>query len=304
MQRLRPAGDVVEHELGDIRVAAHDHEHRRREAAKAGFGVLLPTPERLLVVSVEAVKSALQLGGQLRLAADGVGLAPFPGQVLSNAQPQVAISRLVARHRVVRHRHARHLDDATLNGVDKREVGHDPGEQRAFRITGALEEEGRCRKIVDRPDANLVLDRFQARQPHARFLVAFFGFAALITSQHFRVGVRLPAIAVMRFVVDHDNVPLASEIAAHAAHNLIGRLGKQSGLALRENCLREPCRVAVFARKKRVIVGDENSRLAKPVQQVRRKDVALLVVVVRIGRQQHAQAVTNCDAGRDEQERV
>ena len=57
-------------------------------------------------------------------------------------------------------------------------------------------------------------------------------------------------------------------------------------------------------RKKRVEVGDQDLGLREPFQQVRRQDVALAIVVFRIGRQQHAEAIANGDARRHNQERV
>ena len=102
--RLFPAGDVVEDQLGDVGVVADDDEHRRREATGAGLGVLLPQAVRLLVVAVEAVQRPLQFDGELRLAADVLGLAALLRQVLADAQPQVAVGRLVAGHRIVGHR--------------------------------------------------------------------------------------------------------------------------------------------------------------------------------------------------------
>ena len=101
---LLPAGDVVEDQLGDVGVVADDDEDGRRDAAGAGLGVLLPQAVVLLVVAVEAVQRALQFDGELGLAADRVGLAALLRQVLADAQPQVAVGRLVAGHRVVGHR--------------------------------------------------------------------------------------------------------------------------------------------------------------------------------------------------------
>ena len=93
-----PAGDVVEDQLGDVGVVADDDEDRRREAAGPCLGVLLPQAVILLVVAVEAVERALAA----RPAAwarppIASGLAALLGQVLADAQPQVAVGRLLAR---------------------------------------------------------------------------------------------------------------------------------------------------------------------------------------------------------------
>ena len=182
-QRLLPAGDVVEDQLGDVGVVADDDEDRRGDALGAGLGVLLPQAVILLVVAVEAVQRALQLDGQLGLAADGLGPAALLGQVLADAQPEVAVGGLVAGHRVVGHGHARHLDDAALDGVDQREVGDHPGEERAFGVAGAAQEERRGREVVDHLDADLGLDRFEAGNPDAGLFLALLGFLALVAGR-------------------------------------------------------------------------------------------------------------------------
>ena len=50
---LFPSRNKVEDQLGDIGVVADDDEHRRRDTACAGFGILLPQAVILLVVAVE-----------------------------------------------------------------------------------------------------------------------------------------------------------------------------------------------------------------------------------------------------------
>ena len=67
--RLFPAGDDIEHQLRDVGVVADDDEHRRRDAAGAGLGVLLPEAVILFVVAVEAVQGPLQLDRELGFAA-------------------------------------------------------------------------------------------------------------------------------------------------------------------------------------------------------------------------------------------
>ena len=54
-----------------------------------------------------------------------------------------------AARQVVRHRDARQLDDAALDGVHQREVADGPGEQRSLAIAGAAQEERRGGQVVD-----------------------------------------------------------------------------------------------------------------------------------------------------------
>ena len=152
----------------------------------AGFGVLLPQAVILLVVAVEAVQRPLQFDGELRFAAHRFGLAALLGQVLADAQPEVAVGRLLAGHGVVGHRHAGHLDDAGLDGVDQGEIGNHPGKERAFGIARAAQEERRGRKIVDGLHADLGFDGFEAGNPDAGLFVALLGFLALVAGELLR----------------------------------------------------------------------------------------------------------------------
>jgi hypothetical protein len=52
-QRALPAGDVVEHELGDVRVVADDDEHRRGDAPRPSLFRAAPQIVVLPVVLVE-----------------------------------------------------------------------------------------------------------------------------------------------------------------------------------------------------------------------------------------------------------
>ena len=77
-------------------------------------------------------------------------------------------------------------------------------------------------------------------QPHARFLVALHRFLSLLACQRLGFGFRAASVAVMRFIVGHDDVLLTDEITAHPADDLIGCFEERAGLGLRENQLRQP----------------------------------------------------------------
>ena len=245
---LFPAGDEVEDQLGDIGVVADDDEHRRRDAAGAGLGVLLPQAVILLVVAVEAVQRPLQFDRELRFAADRVGLASLFGQVLADAQPEVAVGGLVAGHRVVGHRHAGHLDDAGLDGVDEREIRDHPGKERAFGIAGTAQEERRGRKIIDRLHADLGFHGLDAGNPDAGLFVALLGFDAFIAGERFILAVGFAAVAVMGFVVEDDDVLLGAQLAADAADHLVGSFGERARLPVRRESTLVSLPAATFSR--------------------------------------------------------
>ena len=102
-----PAGNVVVDELRSGRVVAHYDEAGRNLDA-----LLLPEPERFLVVPVEG----FERGPQFRRDGERVertGLAaPLLRHLLADAVPEVAKHRRVSPRNVVGDRHAGQLDDA------------------------------------------------------------------------------------------------------------------------------------------------------------------------------------------------
>src|SRR6185436_13858128 len=97
-------------------------------------------------------------------------------------------------------------------------------------------------------------------------------------------GVRLPPIAVMRLVVDDDDVLLAGEISTDSTDHLVRVFLKRTAVAAVEDRLRQPRRLSLFAQEERVVIGNRNPRLAQSLEQVGRKDIALTVIVAGISR--------------------
>ena len=129
--------------------------------------------------------------------------APFFGIRLADVLPQIAKDRRVGVDRVVGHRHARQLDDAAFDRVHQREIGDDPGEQRAFLVAGAAQEEGRGGEVVDGAQPDLALQRLDAGDPQARRLVVLLRLLLLLALEaRLLLGVGPLAVAMMRLVVD------------------------------------------------------------------------------------------------------
>jgi hypothetical protein len=102
--------------------------------------------------------------------------------------PQVAKHRHIARlstGEIVRHRYARQLDDAALDGVHQREVAHGPGKKGALGVAGTAQEEGRGGQVENTRQAELAIDRFKTGNPQAGGFVVLFGFLLLIAFQVF-----------------------------------------------------------------------------------------------------------------------
>ena len=146
--------------------------------------------------------------------------------MLADAEPEVAVGRLVALHRVIGDRHAGNLDDARLDRVDQREVGDDPGEERPLGVARASEEERRGRQVVDRLDADLGFDGLDARDPDPGLFLALLGLLAIVAGECFGFGgLGLAAVAVVGLVVDDDDVLLGARAR--------GRRGGPSGRGIR-----------------------------------------------------------------------
>src|SRR3546814_20437140 len=94
------------------------------------------------------------------------------------------------------------------------EGAHGPGEEGAFGIAGAAQEEGGGREIVDRAHAQLALHRLDPGDPQAGGLVVLLGLVLVLAPQ---VGVvvrlRPLTVAVARLVVQPQAVLHAHERA-------------------------------------------------------------------------------------------
>ena len=189
----------------------------------------------------------------------------------------------------------------------RREVGHDPLEQGALRPARAPEVERRGREVVDGLDADLGGDRLEAGDPDAGLLVALGGLGLVLAGERVEASrcrrPRATAVAVVGLVVEHDDVALVAQRAQHPAHHLVGRLGEHAWLLAGER-LGELRRLDLLPQLEGVEVGDDDLRSAEVVDAVRWHEVALAVVVLRVRRQQHPQAVPDGDPRRDDQEGV
>ncbi len=84
-------------------------------------------------------------------------------------------------------------------------------------------------------------------------------------------------------VVEDDDLLLGAQLAADAAHHLVGRLGERARLRPSARIDLVSLRgVAPLAQQEGVVVGDDDAGLAEALQQVGRDEVALAVVVVRV----------------------
>ena len=216
-----------------------------------------PASIRVGVVAVEAVQRALQLFRQDRIAA-GVAFAACPfGNVLADIFPEGAVHQVFRLRGIICDRDARHFDDAALDGVGQREIRDDPGKQHALAIAGTAEKERRGGQIVDRPDADLALNSFQAVDPDPRFLFQRLKLPDVVVFRFRDFHIRFRMVAMMRFVIDDDNAFFRAECAANAPDHLAWRFGERAGRAIRrQQVFGQPPGFGVFARQKGVIIGD------------------------------------------------
>ena len=138
------------------------------------------------------------------------------------------------------------------------------------RIAGAAQEERRGRKVVDRLHADLRFDGLEAGDPDAGLFFALLGFLALVAGELHVLAVRLAAVAVVRLVVDDDDVLLVAQLAADAADHLVGRLRERRSISpLRQNRFGELAGGHLLAQQEGVEVGDQDLGLARAAPAVR-----------------------------------
>ena len=190
--------------------------------------------------------------------------------------PEVAEHRHLVAGDVVGHRHARQLDDAALDGVHQREVAHRPREQRALGVARAAQEERRGREVDDAREAELAVHRFEAGDPEARGLVVLLGFLPLVALQVLVVGVRrLLAVAVVRLVVEHEDVLHAHQVGHDPLEHLA--FGFQRVAAPRPCALEQRAaalgELDALAQLEGVVVGDDDLGPVHVVEHVARAPV-------------------------------
>ena len=290
------AGDEVVDELRDGGVLADDDEAGRHLDA-----LFLPELEGLLVVAVEGFKRRLQARGQLERVEFLALAAPFLGHVLADVLPEVAEHRHLVAGDVLGHGDARQLDDAALDGIHEREVAHRPGEQRALGIAGAAQEERRRGQVDDAAEAELAVHGFEAGNPEAGRLVVLLGFLFLVALQILVVGLfRLLPVAVVRLVVDDEDVLHAHQVGHHPLEHLaFGFLRVEffAAAALKQRAATGG-KLDAFAEFEGVVVGDDDLGAVHVVEHVAGNKFAAGVVAVGIVGLEDAQPVLDGEAGR------
>ena len=295
------AGDVVVDQLGGRGVVADDDE-----AGRHGDLRLLPQFERLFVMTVERLERRLKP----RRKGEGIetsGLAaPLLRHVLADVLPEISKHRHLAAGDVLRHRDARQLHDAALDGIHQREVAHRPREERPLGVARPAQEKRRRGEVDHAREAELAVDRLQARDPQAGGLVVALGLLAIVTPQVFVIVVvaRLLAIAVMGLVVEHEDVLQPHQLWHDPLEHLPLALQRlqlltHAPLEERASALRQ---LQPFAALQSVIVGDDDLGAVDVVQHVRRHQLTARVVAVRVVRLEHPEAVLDRDPGRDDEE--
>jgi len=290
------AGDVVVNEFRRDRGVADDDEARRR----IGFR-FLPSVESLLVMAVQRFEGI----DELRWQAIRACCAALLRHLLADMLPKLAVDWHLGVRDVVGDGNSRQLDDSAFDRVEQGEIAHRPGEQRAFAIAGAGEEERRRRQVEHAQQLDLASKAFDPRNPQPRRFAVVLGLLALLAleSRLFGLGGLLP-VAVMRFVIDDDDPFHLEQARANALQHLafaFRGIGLLRGTAIEEH-LAALADWQGLATLECVVVGDDDFGLAEVAEQVRRQQFAGLVVVIRVVRQQDAQAVANRDSRRDDQE--
>src|SRR5699024_3117639 len=92
-------------------------------------------------------------------------------------------------------------------------------------------------------DADFLLDGLDAADPDSGFLVALFRLSSLVTVELFRRQGRSATIAVMRLVVDDDDLLLRTQLATDATDHLVVGLAEDLLVLAAEHRLRQSRRL-------------------------------------------------------------
>jgi hypothetical protein len=196
-------------------------------------------------------------------------------------------------------RNAWQLDDAAFDGIHQREVAHRPRKQGALGIAGAAQEEWCRRQVDDAAEAELAVYSLQAGNPQPRRLVGLLGFFLFLAFEFFVVGfLRLLAVAVVRLIIDDENVLHAHQVRHDPLNHLA--FGFERIQFLADTTLQElPTalgQIEALARLEGVEVRDDDLRPVHIIEHVVRNDLAAGVVAVGIVGLQDAQPVLDRQA--------
>ncbi len=226
--------------------------------------------------------------------------------VLADVLPQVAEHGHLVAGDVLGDGDAGQLHDAGLDGVHEREVAHRPREQRALGVARPAQEEG-SRREVDHPrEAELAVHRLQAGDPEAGGLVVALGLLAVVALQVVVLVVvgRLLAVAVVRLVVEDEDVPEPHQLGHDALEHLplgLERLQILTHPALEQRppTLRQ---LQPLPALEGVVVGDDDLGAVHVVQHVAGYQLAARVVAVRVAGVEDAKTVLDRDPRGDDEE--
>ena len=255
-------------------------------------------------MTIQSQQRGLQTRGQLQRVQFATRATALLGHVFADVFPQVAEHRHLFTGDVLSHRHTRQLDNAAFDGVHQREVAHGPGEQRAFGIARATEEERRGRQVHDTRHAQLAVDGLKSGNPQTCGFVVFLGFFLFVALQVFIIiGGRLLTVAVMRLVVDNQNVLHAHQVRHDALQHLaFGFQGQRSvaGAALQQLAATFG-QLNALTHLEGVVVRDDDLGFAHVVEHVVGQQLTVFVIAVRVVGLQDAQTVLDGQARRADQ---
>lgn len=149
------------------------------------------------------------------------------------------------------------------------------------------------------------MDCFQSGDPQAGGFVVLLGLLPVVALQFLVVGFwRLFAVAVMRLVVDRQDVLHAHQLGQHALQHLAFAFAGDdlvAGAAL-EQLPPTLGNLDAFAQLEGVVVGDDDPGAAHVVEQVARHQFPFPVITVGIVGLQYAQPILDREARRADQE--
>jgi hypothetical protein len=154
-------------------------------------------------------------------------------------------------------------------------------------------------------DTELPVHGFQAGDPEAGGLVVLLGLFSLVALQLFLVRVTgLLAVAMVRLVVEHQDIFHAHEVGHHALEHLA--VGFQ-GLEVRARAAFEQGapsgrQLDTFAKLQRMVIRNHDLGSFDVVEKVVGNEFAARVIAIGVVRLEYPKAIFNGEARRDDEE--
>ena len=189
------------------------------------------------------------------------------------------------------------------HGVHERKIAHRPREEGSLGVARPAKKKGRGREVDDAPGAERFRDRLKTGHPDPRRFPVPLGLLLLVAGEGAFVVLRSFAVAVMRLVVQDQDVFHAHQFGHHPPEHLPVGFQRPNLVpaAPFQQCAPDPGKLQSVAPHEGMIVGDDDPGAPDVGKHVDRRQFAAPVIAVGIVRLQDPEPVADREAGSDDE---